>query len=203
MYRKEEYRGRADEELLEQLKQGDRNVADYLLEKYKNLVRKKARSMYLVGGDNDDLIQEGMIGLYKAIRDFNGEKNSFFSSFAELCITRQLYTAVQASLRKKHRPLNSYISFDESGADANREEEGGSLSILSSYQNPEELVLGKEKMELLRGEIDNTLSIFEKSVLGMYLDGLSYKEISVKLGKSQKSIDNAVQRIRKKLETMI
>lgn len=203
MYRKEEYRGKTDEELLELQRQGDRNVTDYLLEKYKNLVRKKARSMYLVGGDNDDLIQEGMIGLYKAIRDFKGERNRFFSSFAELCVTRQLYTAVQASLRKKHRPLNSYISFDESGSDANMEEEAGCISIHSSYQNPEELVIGKEKLELLQGEIENTLSLFEKSVLGMYLDGLSYKEISIKLGKSQKSIDNAVQRIRKKLETMI
>lgn len=203
MYREDQYLDKTDEQLLTEYRQGDRNVVDFLLEKYKNLVRKKARSMYLVGGDHEDLVQEGMIGLYKAIRDFDSRKNNLFVSFADLCITRQLYTAVQASLRKKHGPLNTYISFYDSGLGSGIEEDKQEVFYVAAHQNPEEMVLLKEQVNTLWSRIEQTLSEYEQKVLSMYLDGLSYQEISEEMAKSEKSIDNAIQRVKKKVVLLL
>jgi len=203
MYDSRQYQGMSDEQLLEELNRGDAQIVDYLLEKYKNFVRKKARTMYLVGGDNEDLMQEGMIGLYKAIRDYDREKELSFLSFANLCITRQLHTAVHTSLRKKHGPLNSYISFYDAQPEGDRGTKERSISYASNNHNPEELLIDKEQVITIMGEIEKTLSSYEQKVLHMYIDGLSYQQIAEELGKSRKSIDNALQRIKKKLNVIV
>lgn len=196
-----------DEELIRRLRQGDTQIADCLLNKYKNLVRSKARVMYLVGGDSDDLIQEGMIGLYKAIRDYDPSREASFASFAELCVSRQLYTAVQASLRKKHLPLNTYVPLDVpdgSGTKAEAKAEAWLLGLAGMEgQNPEELVLAREKVDAIRAEISKCLSKYEREVLSMYLDGMNYSQIAATLKKEPKSVDNALQRIKNKLKNRL
>lgn len=198
---------KTDEELIKQLRKGDTQIADFLLDKYKNLVRSKARVMYLVGGDSDDLIQEGMIGLYKAIRDYDASREASFAGFAELCISRQLYTAVQASLRKKHLPLNTYVPLDVSdgdGANAKTQTEVWLLGLAGMEgRNPEELVLAREKADSIRAEISKCLSKYERDVLSMYLDGMNYSQIAGTLKKEPKSVDNALQRIRYKLKNRL
>lgn len=193
----EEFQNLTDEQLIERLRAGDKRITDYILDKYKPLVRKRANAMYLIGGDTEDLIQEGMIGLFKAIRDYDASKSTPFFHFAELCITRQLYTVVEASNRKKHAPLNTYISFYTQVG-----EEGRSLAetlLTDDMDNPEQLVIAQENVHLFWEKLRGRLSKMEREVLDEYLGGLNYQQIAEKLGKSPKSIDNALQRIRGKM----
>lgn len=194
----ENYQNLRDEELIEQLRNGDEKIMEFILAKYKPLVRKKANAMYLIGGDTDDLIQEGMIGLFKAIRDYNKEKESSFYHFAELCINRQIYTMVEASNRKKHAPLNSYVSL-YSGTN----EEGIVLadSLTSGpTENPEQRMIDQENMVLFMDRLKERLSKMEGQVLDYYLAGLNYQQIAAEMGKSPKAIDNALQRIKAKVK---
>lgn len=185
-----------DEELIQRVRQGDKTAVDYLMDKYKNLVRQKARRLYLIGGDRDDLIQEGMIGLYKAIRDFAEEKETSFYSFANLCIERQIYSAIKASNRQKNIPLNTYISL----SDADFVENDAKESIFGNNQlNPEKLVIDKESISVLEYKLVRRLSFFEKKVLNLFTQGKKYTEIAEELNKSPKAIDNALQRVKNKL----
>lgn len=193
----ENYRNLRDEELIEQLRGGDEKIVDYILDKYKPLVRKKANAMYLIGGDTDDLIQEGMIGLFKAIRDYNKEKESSFYHFAELCIGRQIYTVVEASNRKKHAPLNSYVSL-YSGTNEDGVVLADSLTT-SAMENPEQMIIDQENLFLFMEKLKGCLSKMEREVLDYYLAGLNYVQIAEKMGKSPKAIDNALQRIKAKI----
>lgn len=195
--RMEEYRELSDEQLIERLRGGDARLMDYILDKYKPLVRKKANAVFLIGGETEDLIQEGMIGLFKAVRDYDGEREASFFSFAELCITRQLYKAVEASNRKKHAPLNSYVSFYSKAG-----EEGPSLAetlTTGGMGDPEQIVIDQENVKLFWEKLKERLSGMEREVLDEYLSGLNYRQIAVKLGKSPKTIDNALQRIKMKI----
>ncbi len=188
----------SDEELILRYKKGDNDVGEYVLNKYKPLVRKHANTMYLIGGETEDLIQEGMIGLFKAMRDFDINKNRTFFSFADLCISRQMYSAVEASNRKKHIPLNNYISFSQSDDDSGYRME----DVLESDENsvnPEKILIQKEVISDFYKELRNNLSEFENKVLELYLEGENYVSIAQVLNKSPKSIDNALQRIRQKL----
>lgn len=193
----DKYRDMTDEQLIANLRAGDKNIMDYILNKYKPLVLSKANAMYLIGGDTDDLIQEGMIGLFKAIRDYRADKESSFFHFAELCITRQIYSAVEASNRKKHVPLNTYVSFySQSG------EEGKSLAETLSgdiMDNPEQLMINQENLQLFWEKLRERLSAMERQVLDEYLSGLNYRQIAEKMGKSPKAIDNALSRIKSKI----
>lgn len=193
-----------DEAIIEVIRQNDSQALDYIMDKYKNVVRQKARTMYLIGGDNDDLIQEGMIGLFKAVRDFAPDKESSFATFARLCITRQLYTAVTASRRLKHSPLNSYVPLEERES----EEKGGRVIIHENTypleeNNPEKLFIDKESISILEEQLDDILSPFEKEVYDAYIFGEGYVEIANRLHKDQKAIDNALQRIRNKISTLL
>ena len=194
------YEQMTDEQLIGKLRKGDRNIIDYIMEKYKNLVRKEANAMYLLGGENDDLIQEGMIGLFKAVQDYNGEQETSFYSFAKLCITRQMYSAIEASKRKKHSPLNSYISFYETS-----EEQGSLIETMAAGQesNPEELLVSREYAQLLEMKLEESLSALENRVLYLHLLGTDYKTIARLLDKSPKTIDNALQRIKGKTEKIL
>ncbi len=194
------YEQMTDEQLIEKLRKGDRNIMDYIMEKYKNLVRKEANAMYLLGGENDDLIQEGMIGLFKAVQDYNVHQETSFYSFAKLCITRQMYSAIEASKRKKHSPLNSYISFYETS-----EEQGSLIETMAAGQesNPEELLVSREYAQLLEMKLEESLSALENRVLYLHLLGTDYKTIARLLDKSPKTIDNALQRIKGKTEKIL
>lgn len=193
----EEYQ---DEELIRRLRDGDGSVMDYLMEKYKDLVRRKARSMYLPGADQEDLIQEGMIGLFKAVQDYDPRQESSFYSFARLCITRQLYTAIEASRRKKHGPLNSYVSL----YDRNEEKEPLIETVEAKGEsNPEELLISQEYVRLLESELEDNLSELENRVLYLHLLGTDYKTIARLLDRSPKTIDNALQRIKGKTEKIL
>lgn len=194
----EEY---SDEELILRLRDGDTRVTDYIMEKYKGLVRKKAKSMYLLGADSEDLIQEGMIGLFKAVRDYDPGRDASFYTFADLCVSRQMYTAVQASGRKKHAPLNQYISLSGQGEErADREEGGTAFELPDAWEkSPEELFIDRENVELLERTIEKELSGFEKQVLDLYRTGMGYVQIAKVLGRDEKSTDNALQRIKGKL----
>ena len=194
-----------DEQLLCDYKNGNQEIMDYLMVKYKSMVRKKARAMYLLGGENEDLIQEGMIGLIKAVRDFDVTQKTSFSSFAELCVSRQMYSAIEASNRKKHLPLNSYISLYE---DSEQEGEGRSLPLIdtieSSKENdPEVLYFGKEYTEAFAEQLKELLSPLEIHVLYLHLMGTDYRTIAELLGKSPKSVDNALQRIKTKAQKIL
>ena len=189
-----------DEELIEKLRNGDEKIMDYILDKYKPLVRKKANAMYLIGGDTDDLIQEGMIGLFKAIRDYNKEKESSFYHFAELCISRQIYTVVEASNRKKHAPLNSYVSL-YSGTNEDGVVLADSLTT-SAMENPEQMMIDQESLFLFMEELKGRLSKMERQVLDYYLAGLNYQQIASEMEKSPKTIDNALQRIKAKVKNV-
>ena len=194
------YEQMTDEQLIEKLRKGDRDIMDYIMEKYKNLVRKEANAMYLLGGENDDLIQEGMIGLFKAVQDYNVHQETSFYSFAKLCITRQMYSAIEASKRKKHSPLNSYISFYETS-----EEQGSLIETMAAGQesNPEELLVSPEYAQLLEMKLEESLSALENRVLYLHLLGTDYKTIARLLDKSPKTIDNALQRIKGKTEKIL
>lgn len=193
------------EQLLCDYKNGNQEIMDYLMAEILNHVRKKARAMYLLGGENEDLIQEGMIGLIKAVRDFDVTQKTSFSSFAELCVSRQMYSAIEASNRKKHLPLNSYVSLYE---DSEQVGEGRSLPLIdtieSSKENdPEVLYFGKEYTEAFAEQLKELLSPLENHVLYLHLMGTDYRTIAELLGKSPKSVDNALQRIKTKAQKIL
>lgn len=195
------YETSKDEELILRIRDGEEKITDYIMEKYKNLVRSKAGSMYILGADREDLIQEGMIGLFKAIRDYDIGRDASFATFADLCVARQMYTAVQAAGRKKHAPLNSYVSlYAGNGSDKTEEEKKLLDSLVSrDEQNPEELLIDRENVERIEKAIESELSGFERQVLDLYLTGMKYTEIARVLGKDDKSTDNALQRCRSKI----
>lgn len=203
---KEEYQQYSDEELMMYLQDGEAEIIDFIMNKYKNLVKSKAKSMYILGADKDDLIQEGMIGLFKAVRDYDSGRDASFFTFADLCISRQMYTAVQASRRQKHIPLNTYISlYATAKENAENEEDMALVNILAlkSEQSPEEMLIDKENVEQLEKTIEKELSSFEKQVLDLYLTGMRYTQIAKVLGRDEKSTDNALQRIKSKLKKAI
>ena len=192
------YEAFSDEELIEKLRQGEDDITDYILEKYKPLVRKKTNAMYLIGGETEDLIQEGMIGLFKAIRDYKPDKDASFYHFAELCINRQLYSALEASNRKKHQPLNSYISLSEQ----EHPDAVAAELLVDKESGPEQMVIEQEVSRELWNRVNSRLSPMEKQVLQFYLDGNNYMQIAGLMKKSPKSVDNALQRIRQKIRQM-
>ena len=194
------YESLKDETLVMLVQDGESEALDYLIKKYRNFVMAKARSYFLIGADREDIIQEGMIGLYKAIRDYRTGKLSSFKAFAELCVTRQIITAIKTATRQKHIPLNSYVSLDKPVYD--EESDQTLLDVLSgtSILNPEELLLNRERFMYMEVKMVEVLSHLERRVLSLYLEGLSYREISEILSRSEKAIDNALQRVKKKLE---
>ena len=189
-----------DEEVVKLAQGSDGMALEHLLNKYKNFVRSKARSYFLIGADHEDIVQEGMIGLYKAIRDYNEDKLSSFRAFAELCITRQIITAIKTATRQKHIPLNSYVSLNKPIFDD--ESERTLLDVITEgrISNPEEQLILQEDLNLIEGRIGEMLSGLEKEVLLCYLDGKSYQEMSDELGRHVKSVDNALQRVKRKLQ---
>ncbi len=190
-----------DEEIVVAVKDSEDQAAqNYLINKYRNFVRAKARSYFLIGADREDIIQEGMIGLYKAIRDFRNDKLSSFRAFAELCVTRQIITAIKTATRQKHIPLNSYISLNKPIYD--EDSDRTLLDVLSGARvsDPEELVISREEFGDIEGKMEEILSDLEWKVLMSYLDGKSYQEIAAELRRHVKSIDNALQRVKRKLE---
>ena len=195
-----------DEQLIVRIHDGgDDDIIDHIMNKYKNLVRKKAASMYILGADKDDLIQEGMIGLFKAVRDYDSGRDASFATFAELCISRQMYSAIKSLSRKKHAPLNSYISIYASREDSDQGSESILEEVLESDANliPEQYVIDRENLQDLEGEIERELSDLERQVLDLYVTGMSVKEIAAVLGRDEKSTDNAMQRIRNKLKKFL
>jgi RNA polymerase sporulation-specific sigma factor len=190
----------SDEEVIRDAKAGDGQALEFLINKYKSFVRAKARTYFLIGADREDIIQEGMIGLYKAIRDFRGDKLSSFRAFAELCITRQIITAIKTATRQKHIPLNSYVSLNKPIFD--EESDRTLLDIISeeSVSDPEEMMINREEFAGIEVKMGEILSGLEWQVLSLYLQGRTYQEISVELRRHVKSIDNALQRVKRKLE---
>jgi RNA polymerase sporulation-specific sigma factor len=189
-----------DEEIIEDAKAGNNCAIEYLINKYKSFVRAKARTYFLIGADREDIIQEGMIGLYKAIRDFREDKLSSFRAFAELCITRQIITAIKTATRQKHIPLNSYISLNKPIFD--EESDRTLMDVISeeSVSDPEEMMINREEFTGIEAKMSEILSELEWEVLSLYLEGKSYQEIAVELDRHVKSIDNALQRVKRKLE---
>ncbi len=196
----EKYSSLTDEEIVARCHEGESLAEEYLLDKYKNFVRSKARSYFLIGADHEDIVQEGMIGLYKAIRDFRPEKLSSFRAFAELCITRQIITAIKTATRQKHIPLNSYISLNRSLYDEESDRTLMDIINEGGTSNPEEILINREDLGKMNRKINEVLSGLELDVLNAYLDGQSYVEIAKNLGRHVKSIDNALQRVKRKLE---
>ncbi len=192
--------GKDDEELVAMAKEGNDRALEYLLCKYQNFVKSKAKSYFLIGADKEDIYQEGMIGLFKAIRDFKDDKLASFKVFAELCITRQIITAVKTATRQKHIPLNTYISLNKPIYD--EESDRTLLDIISGIRvsDPEELIIDQEEMKNIESKMEEVLSSLEMEVLNSYLDGKSYQEIASDLDRQAKSIDNALQRVKRKLE---
>ncbi len=194
-----------DEELITRLRDGESDVTDYIMNKYKNMVRTKAASMYILGADKDDLIQEGMIGLFKAVRDYDPGRDASFRTFADLCVSRQMYTAIQASNRKKHAPLNSYISLYSKMGDTDEDKEFSLDQILEDMndRDPESMVIDRENTRDIEEFIENGLSEFEKAVVELHMTGMSYVEIARVLGRDEKSTDNALQRLKNKIRKYI
>ncbi len=199
------YENIPDEQLIRRLRDGESAIMDYIISKYKYLVIRAAKAIYLIGGENDDLIQEGMIGLFKAVRDFDTNQETSFYSFAELCISRQMYTAIKLSQRQKHMPLNSYVSlYDIKKSDYDDKQSPLIEQLeIETNSNPEELFLDKERMQMLVEELNERLSDMERRVLHLHLQGEDYRSIAELLDKSPKSIDNALQRIRQKMRTIL
>ena len=199
------YENMPDEQLIRKLLEGEAAIMDYIISKYKHVVIRAAKAMYLLGGENDDLIQEGMIGLFKAVRDFDVNQETSFYSFAELCISRQMYTAIKLSQRQKHMPLNSYISLYDIKKTATEDKQSPLIEQLEmeTNNNPEELFIDKERMLMLVHELNERLSDMERRVLHLHLQGEDYRSIAELLDKSPKSIDNALQRIRQKMRTIL
>lgn len=195
-----EYDYLSDEDIVEAFRSGDGGALEHLINKYRNFVRAKARSYFLIGADREDIVQEGMIGLYKAIRDFKGDKLSSFKAFAELCITRQIITAIKTATRQKHIPLNSYVSLDKPIYDEDSDRTLMDVICGSQVLDPEELIINQEEFIGLEDKMAEILSDLERKVLMLYLDGRSYQEIAEDLHRHVKSIDNALQRVKRKLE---
>lgn len=195
-----EYDFISDEEIVEIFRSGDSGALEHLINKYRNFVRAKARSYFLIGADREDIVQEGMIGLYKAIRDFKGDKLSSFKAFAELCITRQIITAIKTATRQKHIPLNSYVSLDKPIYDEDSDRTLMDVICGTQVLDPEELIINQEEFIGLEDKMAEILSDLERKVLMLYLDGRSYQEIAEDLKRHVKSIDNALQRVKRKLE---
>ena len=190
-----------DEELVERAREGSDTAIEELLRRYRHYARAKARTYFLAGADREDIVQEGMIGLYKAIRDFQADRNTAFRAFAELCITRQIITAIKTATRQKHVPLNSYVSLNKGTSSENEEERAlGDLLVGPAIADPAELVISAEEIANIRESMGRLLSSLETEVLQLYMDGKSYHEIAEMLGRHVKSIDNALQRIKRKLE---
>lgn len=189
-----------DEEVIELVRVGDSDALEYLINKYKNFVRAKARSYFLIGADREDIVQEGMIGLYKSIRDFKGDKLASFKAFAEICITRQIITAIKTATRQKHIPLNSYVSLDKPIYDEDSDRTLLDIICGTRVTDPEELIINQEEYDDIEDKMSEILSDLEQQVLLLYLDGRSYQEIAVDLRRHVKSIDNALQRVKRKLE---
>ena len=189
-----------DEEIVELCRAGDVSAEEYLLNKYKNFVRSKARSYFLIGADHEDIVQEGMIGLYKSIRDYRPDRLSSFRAFAELCVTRQIITAIKTATRQKHIPLNSYVSLNKPIYDEESDRTLLDVIVEGRISNPEDLIISREDLTHIYQKISEVLSDLEQEVLSEYLDGKSYQEIAENLGRHAKSIDNALQRVKRKLE---
>ena len=201
------YQGQTDEELIARIRSGEAGVTEYLLEKYKPLVKKQARTMYLMGGENEDLIQEGMIGLYKAVVSYDECRGAAFETFASHCINRQMYSAVKKSNRKKNGPLNTYISID-SASDSDNEQGPDSVKLLDRvsaglHQNPEDIIIDREEAGDIEERLFSVLSGMEREVLSLFLRGMTYQEIARYMQKQPKAIDNALQRIKTKLRTIL
>ena len=196
----ERFENMPDEEIVALAQDGDGAALEHLLNKYKNFVRTKARSYFLIGADHEDIVQEGMIGLYKAIRDFKPEKLTSFRAFAELCVTRQIITAIKTATRQKHIPLNSYVSLNKPIYD--EESDRTLLDVISEEvpSDPEAMLIDREDLSFIEGRIGEMLSDLEKQVLVLYMEGKSYVEISKTMGRHVKSVDNALQRIKRKLQ---
>lgn len=191
----EKYDAYTDEELIRRLKAGEGKIADYLVDKYKYLVRQKARALYLAGGDQEDLIQEGMLGLFKAVQNYQEDRAASFSTFAALCIDRQLYSAISMSQRQKHQPLNSFVSLSEPVSEQE-------LRLIDE-ETPEEILINRENLDRMHEKIKEVLSPFEYEVLEMYLKGYGYQQIALQMQKAPKAIDNALQRIRSKVRNCV
>ncbi|MBO8157449.1 MAG: RNA polymerase sporulation sigma factor SigH [Bacillaceae bacterium] len=190
----------SDEEIVELVHNGNSEALEYLIHKYKNFVRAKARTYFLIGADREDIVQEGMIGLYKAIRDYQEDKLSSFKAFAELCVTRQIITAIKTATRQKHIPLNSYVSLDKPIYDEESDRTLMDVLTGSRVMDPEQLIINRERYGDMEYKMKEILSDLERKVLNLYLDGRSYQEISDELNRHVKSIDNALQRVKRKLE---
>ncbi|MDD5936181.1 MAG: RNA polymerase sporulation sigma factor SigH [Clostridiales bacterium] len=192
-----------DEAIIGLIRHEDRIAMDYLIGKYKNLVRKKAKALFLIGGDREDLIQEGMIGLYKAIRDYQPDKAATFSTFADLCVSRQMYSAIKTSNTMKNQPLNNYISIDSHGYGEDKENTDSITYVAhlahARNMNPEEMLIDRENAQRIESKLMNRLSEFEKDILTLYLKDYNYSEIAKFMNKEPKAIDNGLQRIKKKL----
>ena len=197
------YSEMADEEVVSLSRQGNMYAMEAILNRYKGFVASKARPYFLIGGNHEDMIQEGMIGLYKAVRDYLPDKQASFRSFAEICITRQMITAIKTATRQKHQPLNSYVSLSRPAYDENSDQTLADVVLGSSCMNPEELIINKESYAACEAAISKALSKLEHKILSLYLQGKSYQEISEQIGKSPKSIDNALQRVKRKLERIL
>lgn len=195
-----EFKDKPDEEIVMEAKAENNRAQEYLISKYENFVKAKAKSYFLIGADKEDIYQEGMIGLYKAIRDYKPERSTSFKAFAEICITRQIITAIKTATRQKHIPLNTYVSLNKPIYE--EESEKTLLDVLTGLKvsDPEELIISKEQMKYIEEKISKVLSGLELEVLNSYLDGKSYQEIACDLERHSKSIDNALQRVKRKLE---
>jgi RNA polymerase sporulation-specific sigma factor len=194
------FEDKLDEEIVLEARKGSVRAQEYLINKYQNFVKAKAKSYFLIGADKEDIYQEGMIGLYKAIRDFKHDKLASFKAFAELCVTRQIITAIKTATRQKHIPLNTYISLNKPIYDEESDRTLLDILSLAKVSDPEELIISQEELKHIQGEIGEVLSELELEVLESYLDGKSYQEIACDLNRHAKSIDNALQRVKRKLE---
>ena len=189
----------ADEEVIQLIQKGNVEALEYIINKYKIIVLAKAKSYFLIGADREDIIQEGMIGLYKAIRDYKDDKNASFRVFAELCVTRQIITAIKTATRQKHMPLNSYVSLDKPVYEDDSEKTLVETMVGPAAAEPEQIVLQQEQQDYIELKMSEVLSELEQRVLALYLEGQSYGEISEQLDRHVKSIDNALQRVKRKL----
>lgn len=197
------YIGLSDEQIISCIRKGDKDALEYIITKYKNFVKARARTYFLVGADREDIIQEGMIGLYKAVRDFDEDKQSSFRAFAELCITRQIITAIKTATRQKHIPLNSYVSLNKPVYDDESDKTLLDMIGHGKIVDPEEMIINREDYVGMENKIGELLSSLEWEVLSLYLDGKSYHEIAGEMDKQVKSIDNALQRVKRKLEKFL
>lgn len=197
------YKDMLDEEIVEIINKGDSGALEYLINKYNNLVKSKAKSYYLIGGDKEDIIQEGMIGLYKAIRDYDVKRPSSFTCFADICVTRQIITAIKTATRQKHIPLNSYVSLNKPIYEGQSERTLLDTVCGVEISDPEELMINRECLDLMEKKMEKVLSELERDALMAYVDGMSYQEIAKELDRHVKSIDNALQRVKRKLEMFL